>query len=71
MLVLLTFVACLAASAGGGTGGGQCRDVEIVWEGTAFQCMLFGQREVARWADEHPGLEPRAGHRCTTAGRPV
>jgi hypothetical protein len=59
MLYVLTFLACLA-----GQPGAACQTVEIVWEGTPHQCMLFGQLAVARWITEHPGLEAPKGYRC-------
>ncbi len=65
MPILLTFLACLAGAA-----GDSCRRVEVAWQGTGFECMLFGQQELARWAVEHPQFEIRGGHRCTT-GRPI
>jgi hypothetical protein len=65
MPILLTFLACTAGAA-----GDSCRRVEVAWQGTGFECMLFGQQELARWAIEHPQFEIRGGHRCTT-GRPV
>jgi hypothetical protein len=59
MVYVLTFLACLAGHA-----GAQCRDVEIVWDGTPFQCILFGQVEIARWIREHPEFVATRGYRC-------
>jgi hypothetical protein len=59
MLYVLSFLACLAGQPGAG-----CRNVEIVWEGTPHQCMLFGQVEIARWIRDHPGFVAPRGYRC-------
>lgn len=59
MLYMLTFLACLA-----GQPDGRCRSVEIAWEGSPFQCMMFGQQEMARWVRENPGYVARRGYRC-------
>jgi hypothetical protein len=65
MWLVLTFIACVASA-----DGGRCRNVEIAWEGTPHQCMLFGQAEAARWVSEHPGWKLRHGYRCVN-GRPA
>lgn len=65
MLFILTFVACV-----GGPSGQSCRNVEIAWDGSSHQCMLFGQMEMARWISEHPGYVATQGYRCV-AGREI
>lgn len=65
MLYVLTFLACL-----GGQPDGRCQKVELAWEGTPFECMLFGQQAMAKWLSEHPGHVIRRGYRCVP-GREV
>jgi hypothetical protein len=55
---VLTFVACL------GTAGDRCRHVELPWDGSLMQCMLFGQQAAASWTSEHPGYALVRGWRC-------
>lgn len=59
MLYMLTFIACLF-----GSPGQSCQTVEIAWEGSPYQCMMFGQAEMARWIREHPGYVVPRGYRC-------
>ncbi len=65
MWLVLSFIACLS-----GAPGERCQNVEIAWDGTAFQCMLFGQQEAAQWIVEHPGYALRGGYRCVN-GQPI
>ena len=65
MLYILTFIACL-----GGQPGQSCQSIEIAWEGSPHQCMMFGQVEMARWMREHPGYVAARGYRCVP-GREV
>lgn len=65
MLYILTFIACL-----GGHSPDRCQNVEIAWDGSPFQCMMFGQVEMARWMREHPGYVAPRGYRCVP-GREV
>ena len=39
---ILTFIACL------GIGADRCRAVELPWDGSLMQCMLFGQHAAAQ-----------------------
>ena len=55
---VLTFVACL------GVAGDRCRNVELPWDGSLMQCMLFGQQAAAQWTSEHPGYAVLRGWRC-------
>lgn len=48
----------------------RCRQVEMPWDGSIMQCMLFGQVEAARWTNENPGWVLTRGWKCQ-AGRPV
>jgi hypothetical protein len=57
-LYVLTFIACL------GAGPDRCRTVELPWDGTLMQCMIFGQHAAAEWSNEHPGWALRRGWRC-------
>ncbi len=61
---VLTFIACL------GTGSDRCHSVELPWDGTLMQCMLFGQHAAAQWTSEHPGWALQRGWRCES-GRSV
>ena len=49
---------------------GRCQKVELAWDGTPFECMLFGQQALARWLEENPGHVIRRGYRCVP-GREV
>ena len=60
---VLTFVACLGAA------GDRCRNVELPWDGSLMQCMLFGQQAAAQWTSEHPGWAVAA--RVALRERPV
>jgi hypothetical protein len=57
--LVLTFVACLNAS-----GPSRCQQVEMPFDGSLMQCMLFGQHEAARWASERPGWVVTRGWKC-------
>jgi hypothetical protein len=63
--LVLTFVACLSASE-----LGRCRMVELPFEGSLMQCMIFGQHEAARWTNENPGWAVTRGWKCQS-GKPV
>jgi hypothetical protein len=54
-LLVLAFVACL---------GSHCEKVELPWDGSLMQCMLFGQQLAAQWTNEHPGWALDRGYRC-------
>ena len=69
---VLTFMACLGGQ------GDRCQNVELPWDGSLMQCMLFGQ-QAAQWTNEHPGwalimaalrerrpTKPQAGGRKST-----
>ena len=58
-LYVLTFVACLGAD-----GADRCRQVELPWDGSLIQCMLFGQHVAAQWTNEHPGWAVTRGWKC-------
>jgi hypothetical protein len=58
--LVLTFVACL----GGSVESGRCRLVELPFEGSMQQCMIFGQHEAARWVAVHEGWRVARGWRC-------
>ena len=61
--MVLSFMACLGAA------DGRCRNVEIPFDGSVQQCVMYGQVEVIRWTTEHVGWEPRRGYRCMSPGR--
>lgn len=57
--LVLTFVACIGAG-----NGDRCRQIELPFDGSTMQCMLFGQAEAARWTTEHPGWVVTRGWKC-------
>ena len=61
--LVLSFMVCLGAA------DGRCRNVEIPFDGSVQQCVMYGQLEAARWAAEHAGWELRRGYRCMASGR--
>jgi hypothetical protein len=63
--LVLTFVACIGANA-----PDHCRQVELPWDGSLMQCMMFGQHEAARWTNEHPGWLLTRGWKCES-GKPI
>jgi hypothetical protein len=63
--LMLSFVVCVNA---GDTG--RCRQVELPFEGTLMQCMLYGQHEAARWTSDHPGWFVTRGWKCLS-GKPI
>ncbi|HEX9881101.1 MAG TPA: hypothetical protein VGA65_01195 [Hyphomicrobium sp.] len=36
---------------------------------TPQQCMMYGQFELAKWTNEHPGWQVKHGFKCGRAGR--
>lgn len=58
--LFLVFMACSASS---------CRTVELPWQGSLFECLLFGQQSAAAYATER-GLTVRQGWRCEQ-GKPT
>ncbi len=59
--LVLTFVACIGAN-----NGDRCRQIELPFDGSTMQCMLFGQVEAAHWIAEHPGWVVTQGWKCQT-----
>jgi hypothetical protein len=57
--LVVTFVACLGSS-----NGDRCRQVEMPFDGSMMQCMLFGQHVAAQWTTENPGWSVARGWRC-------
>ncbi len=57
--LIVSFVVCLGAA-----DGGSCRQIELPFEGSMQQCMLFGQHQAARWIADHDGYHLRRGWRC-------
>jgi len=50
----------------------RCKDVKLSFAAETFtpqQCMLYGQFELAKWTNEHPGWEVKHGFKCGVAGR--
>jgi hypothetical protein len=50
----------------------QCKDVHLSFAAdsvTPQQCMLYGQMELAKWSNEHPGWQIVHGFKCGLAGR--
>jgi hypothetical protein len=63
--LVLTFVACIGAHE-----SDRCRQVELPWDGSLMQCMMFGQPEAARWTNEHPGWLRTRGWKGQS-GKPI
>lgn len=59
--LVLTFVACLGAGQ-----PDRCQQVEMPFDGSLMQCMLFGQHQAAAWVSEHPGWAVTRGWKCET-----
>ena len=50
----------------------QCKNVKLSFIAesvTPFQCMQYGQSELAKWTNEHPGWIIAHGFKCGQAGR--
>ena len=43
---------------------GRCQKVELPWDGSLMQCMLFGQQLAAQWTNDHPGWALNQGYSC-------
>jgi hypothetical protein len=63
--LVLTFVACLSSSE-----SGRCQMIELPFDGSLMQGMMFGQLEAARWTNEHPGWAVTRGWKCQS-GKPI
>jgi hypothetical protein len=63
--LVVSFVVCLGAS-----DPGRCQVVELPFDGSLMQCMVFGQAEAARWTNEHPGWAVTRGWKCLS-GKPI
>ena len=63
--LMLSFVVCVSAA-----GDGRCQQVELPFEGSLLQCMLYGQHQAARWTSDHPGWHVARGWRCLS-GKPI
>lgn len=53
------------------TAMGVCKDIALQFdpsELTVMQCMIGAQSEMAKWADAHPGYEPKRWS-CGVSGR--
>ena len=55
--MVLSFIVYLGAA------DGRCRNVEIPFDGSVQQCMVYGQVEAVRWTAEHAGWELQRGYR--------
>jgi hypothetical protein len=50
----------------------RCKDVHLSFAAESFtpqQCMMYGQMELAKWRNEHPGWFIAHGFKCGQAGR--
>lgn len=50
---------------------GHCRDIALTFEAetiTPYSCIFYGQGELAKWAEEHPGWRV-AKFTCRPAGQ--
>ena len=76
MWVGLVFVACLNVPLGEGavTAIGvsqpQCREHEVVFDGSMMQCMLFGQHRISHWQERNEPWKLKGGYRCKL-GKPA
>ncbi len=55
-MLTLAFLACLH---------GQCRTVELPFEGGLQLCMIAAQQTIVGWLAEHPGWVQGGRYRCT------
>lgn len=49
-----------------------CKTVKLSFAAdspTPWQCMAYGQQELAKWTGEHPGWRIEHGFKCGPAGR--
>lgn len=58
--LMLSFVVCMHAA----PASARCQQVELPFEGSMQQCLLFGQHAVAQWTNDHEGWRLRRGWRC-------
>lgn len=52
----------------------QCKDIKLSFTTeavTPFQCMMYGQTELAKWKNEHPGWYVVHGYKCQTPSKYV
>lgn len=50
----------------------RCKDLNLVFAAesiTPYQCLHYGQQELAKWSSEHPGWYVVHGFKCGRAGR--
>lgn len=62
-LVFLVFLACPPAPSE------TCRTVELTFDGSPHQCLLFGQQLAADWVARRPGWRLEGGWRCEPGRR--
>lgn len=66
-MIAVIFTACLLTSPY------NCQQIELAFSGqqalTPFHCQMYGQAELARWVNEHPGWGILSGYKCGRAGR--
>ena len=49
----------------------KCRDISLTFEAdtiSMFACMMYGQGELAKWSNDHPGWRV-ARYTCRQAGQ--
>ncbi len=64
-MIEIAAAVCLIASPG------RCKEVSLVFEAeaiTTFSCMMYGQGELAKWAEDHPNWRINRWS-CRPAGR--
>lgn len=79
MWVGLVFVACLNAGAPDESFGSleqasmasaSCEEVEVQFDGSMMQCMMFGQQRMVHWLERNGDWQIKGGYRCKL-GRPA
>lgn len=49
-----------------GLAGQPAKEVQIPWDGSLMQCMIFGQHQIAVYLNEHPGYVTTGRYSCTS-----
>jgi hypothetical protein len=61
MLAVLIFMTCLIETPT------SCKMVQLPFEGSMQECLLFGQHLIAAWSKEDHGYMPTGRYHCTTS----
>ena len=68
--LVLTFVACIGVQQPASATSLRCRTIELPFDGSLNQCIIFGQHQLALWVRDHEGWLPARGWRCE-AGKAI